>query len=259
MSSSAENLCDAGDENDNDDDYEGLSMESLEALKELISELRIPCDSSNEDERNILSAVRNHFDVKDKNEKFIAKYSSKDGSHQVEFCVNGLKKELGQTLSSTGLTVWRACEHMCTFIINYPQLVQNKTVCELGAGLGLLAILIDKMEIGAKITATDGDDDTIELLSSNVDMNDSNIDVEKLWWGLHDGFLEMHPEKFQVIIAADVIYESDQVIPLLSTAKALLEGNYEYSSLLIQTIYILFILVFNIMFLKMLCIIFISY
>ena len=51
------------------------------------------------------------------------------------FQVNGVKRELGQTLSSTGLTIWRAAEHLCEYMVNQPQRFMNRKSCELGTVL----------------------------------------------------------------------------------------------------------------------------
>ena len=62
---------------------------------------------------------------------------------------------------------WRAAEHLCQFIINNPQKFRSKTCCELGAGLGLVSILLDKLDICSFLLATDGDEDTMNLLIDN--------------------------------------------------------------------------------------------
>ena len=56
-------------------------------------------------EFNLLNIVKNHFDLKDRAEMFLVSHNSKDGSRSVEFEVKGVKRLLGQTLSSTGLTM----------------------------------------------------------------------------------------------------------------------------------------------------------
>ena len=38
------------------------------------------------------------------------------GNNKIVVTVKGLKKELGQTLDSTGLTLWAAAEQMCGYI-----------------------------------------------------------------------------------------------------------------------------------------------
>lgn len=207
---------------DLDLEKDGLSPETLQALKEFTLSLGVPCDEGD------LSSVRNYFNVQDTSEIFEMNFVSEDGTRSIQYTCKGVKRELGQTLSSTGLTIWRACEHMCEFVFNHPELIANKTVCELGSGLGLLAILMDKMQVAAEIVATDGDDDTMELLYENVESNQSQVEAQKLWWGLVEGFKEDRPDGFDVLVAADVIYEPEQVVPLLETVIELMKVDGEF-------------------------------
>lgn len=48
------------------------------------------------------------------------------------------------------------------------------------------------------------------------------VEVEELLWSEHQEFKANYPEGFDLILAADVIYEEEAVEPLLSTAHALL-------------------------------------
>jgi len=41
--------------------------------------------------------------------------------------------------------------------------------------------------------------------------------------------LSSYPDKFDVVVAADVIYEVEQVAPLLDTVAALLKGDLQFS------------------------------
>lgn len=49
------------------------------------------------------------------------------GHHLV---LSGYKAELGQTLNSTGLTLWRASEILCQYMVEHPILIENETVLE---------------------------------------------------------------------------------------------------------------------------------
>eukprot|EP01037_Dinobryon_pediforme_P023678 gene23678-25190_t len=138
-----------------------------------------------------------------------------------------VKRELGQTLSSTGLTIWRAAEHLCQFIINNPQKFRSKTCCELGAGLGLVSILLDKLDICSFLLATDGDEDTMNLLIDNKIENFCGFDTSYLYWGDFEDVLSSYPDKFDIICAADVIYEEEQIVPLIETVAALLKDNLQ--------------------------------
>ena len=55
---------------------------------------------------------------------------------------------------------------------------------------------------------------------------ESHIVAEKLYWGREvDEFLDKYPNKFDVVIAADVIYEESQVVPLIETVVKILRGK----------------------------------
>ena len=54
---------------------------------------------------SVVDAVRNHFDVKDRDEKFLVHYKTDDESREIRFELKGVKRRFGQTLSSTGLTM----------------------------------------------------------------------------------------------------------------------------------------------------------
>ena len=47
-----------------------------------------------------------------------------------------------------------------------------------------------------------------------------------MYWGENiDNFIEKYPNKFDVVIAADVIYEESQVDPLIETVVQILKGR----------------------------------
>lgn len=54
-------------------------------------------------------------------------------------------------------------------------------------------------------------------------------EVEELLWSEHQEFKANYPEGFDLILAADVIYEEEAIEPLLSAAFALLsEGDSSF-------------------------------
>ena len=56
------------------------------------------------------------------------------GGESITITLRGVKAENGQTLKSTGLTIWRASPLLCNFLAANPNTVRAKTVLELGAG-----------------------------------------------------------------------------------------------------------------------------
>jgi hypothetical protein len=184
----------------------------------------------------------------------------KYGTRDIQIRLHGHKQELGQTLNSTGLTLWRASNILCDFLVQHAaELVANKKILEvssdlltvvdsfafinttrlynslrtmshrmqLGAGLGLCGILASRLD-AASVTLTDGDTDTLENMRSNVA---SNADADKvscrqLVWGQRvQEFVGQHGE-FDVIMGADIIYIEEVLSPLfMDTIPKLLTEN----------------------------------
>ena len=82
----------------------GLSAETLAALTAFALDSGVSLDTG-----NVLGSVREHFDIKDKEDVFSYEFSPSEmepTTAPIHFSVKGLKKEVGQTLSSTGLTMY---------------------------------------------------------------------------------------------------------------------------------------------------------
>jgi predicted nicotinamide N-methyase len=186
-------------------------------------------DNNEEEEvdiNSLMSSVRGHFEM----EKIGSKEHVTEHTYgDVTFSVRGVKPELGRTLESTGLCIWRAAENLCTWIVEGDNAAnfKGKTVCELGAGLGLVSILLAKMRdteaTMPPIVCTDGDEVSIKLLKENIERNacEHSIVAEKLYWGQgHEEFIAQHPD-IDVIVAADVIYEGYHLEAVLSTVEAI--------------------------------------
>ena len=169
----------------------------------------------------------------------------------VEIEVMGLAQEMGQTLNSTGMTLWRAAEELCQHL-NAARATElhGKNAVELGAGLGLCSLFAG--HFAASVLATDGDAVSLAQLRRNVahcqeEQADivrarggnagvatlENIDVAALDWGV--GAVELptviahmlarDPRGADVVFAADVCYEEAAVSLLFETARALLAAS----------------------------------
>jgi len=143
----------------------------------------------------------------------------------VNFQLRGLKRDLGQTLQSTGLTIWRASDHLNDYIYRNMNLFRHSKILELGAGLGMVSILIDKLDLSKTIIASDGDDAALKLLESNVSLAKSSVIPKKLVWGNMTDIdsIKIEYNFFDMIIGADIIYEESQIPALLATIKELLK------------------------------------
>lgn len=103
-------------------------------------------------------------------------------------------------------------------------------MCELGSGLGLVSILLDKLQVCKELVVTDGDEPTLDLLIENKVECECDFTTAYLYWGQHEDFASEYPAKFDILMAADVIYEAEQVEPLISTVRALIKGKELLSS-----------------------------
>jgi predicted nicotinamide N-methyase len=83
---------------------------------------------------------------------------------------------------------------------------------ELGCGLGVPSLAAARA--GARVLATDGDDEALELLQRNAHAN--GLDVTTAWveWGAAGDLVARGP--FDLVLAADVLYERETVAPLLA-------------------------------------------
>ncbi|KAH9109385.1 hypothetical protein LEN26_004177 [Aphanomyces euteiches] len=193
----------------------GLSADALAALREFALERGINVGDDSDDESfDIRKQVQTALEeAKGPNEDtFTYKFGDDIAIH-----LNGLRRDIGQTLNSTGLTLWRAGDFLSDFMFRERELFADKRVLELGSGLGLCGILAH--HLGAKVLITDGDKESMVLLVENCKLNglDTNKCCQELLWGEN-----LTPETqgtFDVLIGADIIYEKEYVQPLFVTAS----------------------------------------
>ena len=86
--------------------------------------------------------------------------------------------------------------------------VSGLRVVELGCGLGVTSLVAAAR--GAEVTATDWSADAIELLRSNAARNRLSLRAEVRDWR------EPWAERFDLALAADVLYERRNVAPVLA-------------------------------------------
>jgi predicted nicotinamide N-methyase len=91
--------------------------------------------------------------------------------------------------------------------------VTGLRVVELGCGLGLTSLVAAAK--GAAVTATDWAVDAIDLLRVNAERNALELRAEVRDWR------EPWDERFDLALAADVLYERRNVEPLLERLRAL--------------------------------------
>jgi predicted nicotinamide N-methyase len=91
--------------------------------------------------------------------------------------------------------------------------VQGLRVVELGCGLGVPSLVAAAR--GADVTAVDWAEDAIELLQQNAARNGVALRAERRDWR------EPWDERFDLALAADVLYERRNVEPVLARLREL--------------------------------------
>lgn len=163
------------------------------------------------------------------------KPSVSDISQEISIELNGMKAENGQTLNSTGMTIWRASNLLCQFLLQYcDKEIRDKTILEMGAGLGLCSLLAYHLK-AKNVWCSDGDTDTLDQMRKNVNINlekeglsllesGVNIHCVQLRWGVTkiSNFRKKTSEYFDVIMGSDIIYVEEVVEPIFDIVADLL-------------------------------------
>ena len=148
------------------------------------------------------------------------------------------------TQHSTGLALWTGSRFMAEWLVadaNPTDLVRNKRVLELGAGLGLCGIVAHKLG-ASEVCLTDGDANVLKNMRYNVKANIisgndndecSNVSCPQLVWDHKvEEFLDSQQRGgndgrryYDLVMAADVAYMSKSIEPLLKTVHKCLEPS----------------------------------
>lgn len=182
--------------------------------------------------------------------------SSSSAANTINIQIRGYKTDAEQIWQSTGLTLWRASHYLCQYTVENSAMFVGKRVLELGAGLGLNGILAWRMmdvcgadsEDGrGEVCITDGDSDALVHLRDNIERNrpsitaPTNDDVDinntdrtkvschQLIWGKQSSlsFLQHHTnnQKYNLLLASDIIYAVCIIEPLWETVQTLLDEH----------------------------------
>lgn len=118
------------------------------------------------------------FFTKDLDIEDIFTYTYGEGDEELTLRLKGVAREFGQTVlgsgDGTGLTVWRGAQELNEYLwARRACLVSGRRVLELGAGLGLVGLLVANLKPVLNVV-TDGDDDCMKRLHDNFVDNGFN-------------------------------------------------------------------------------------
>lgn len=139
---------------------------------------------------------------------------------------------------STGMAVWLGSEILARHLVKHTDLVQGKSVLELGSGLGLAGIICHRLQ-ASMVVLTDGDtavlNDFLKFnAAQNHDQEHNNVlETCQLIWG-NQGYAPGSNENpltqfrkeyglFDVIISTDCTYMPQSLEPFWTTIDALLK------------------------------------
>jgi len=140
-----------------------------------------------------------------------------------------------------GALAWKSGIYLSNYLVEaYATGLLPRHILELGSGIGLGGVCIDKLHQGRdddwKLVLTDGDDAVLHILQVHLRLNrcQRRTTCEKLCWGFGlSEFGERHG-RFDFIIGADVVYEETAIRPLWTTVAALLSRDIEARFVLVQ-------------------------
>jgi predicted nicotinamide N-methyase len=90
--------------------------------------------------------------------------------------------------------------------------LRGRRVVELGCGLGVPSLAAARA--GAAALATDASAEALTLLERNAEANDVRLETARVDWTEPEELVKRAP--FDLVLAADVLYERANVAPLLS-------------------------------------------
>jgi predicted nicotinamide N-methyase len=90
--------------------------------------------------------------------------------------------------------------------------LRGRRIVELGCGLAVPSLAAARA--AADVLATDSDAEALELVAQNAQANGVQVETATVDWTQPEELLSRAP--FDLVLAADVLYEADSVAPLLS-------------------------------------------
>lgn len=136
---------------------------------------------------------------------------------------------------TTGLVTWEAALYLAEWALENPHIFKNKTVLELGSGVGLTGIVVCRSSSPIKYIFSDCHQTVLQRLRGNVancltecHSNSVSVCVEQVdWQNVSDEQLQRI--QANTIIAADVVYDPDIISCLVRLLARLLNCNFQES------------------------------
>jgi len=100
--------------------------------------------------------------------------------------------------------LWPSAVGLATYLVQHADIVGDRTILEIGGGLGLPALVA--ASLGGNVTATDYLQDAVDFAQKNAKLNKiDQLTFKTFDWRKSEGY-----EKYDVLLASDVAYERSQ-------------------------------------------------
>lgn len=150
------------------------------------------------------------------------------GSHILQlYCLHSASTDY----DLTGQLVWPGAVLMNNYLSNNTEILEGKSIIELGSGIGITGILCSKF--CHEIVLTDHNDEVLDIIKKNMELvslssceNSAILSAEKLEWGNCNQIreiIEKHSSGFDLILGADICFQQSSVPLLFSTVAKLFE------------------------------------
>ncbi|KAH0561535.1 hypothetical protein KQX54_017508 [Cotesia glomerata] len=136
---------------------------------------------------------------------------------------------------TTGLCSWQAAEVLAEWCIENKIFLAGKSIVELGSGVGLTGITVLKTCRPKSYTFTDCHPRVLDLLEENIELNELKkadetiVQVEELAWESISEHKEANWTSPDIILAADVVYDSSVFSSLINAIYVLLKNSINFA------------------------------
>jgi predicted nicotinamide N-methyase len=147
-------------------------------------------------------------------------------------CLN-IEHEMSTSLDLVGLQLWRASFFLVDYLFNNTELIRDKIVIDLGAGLGLTSLMVSLL--AKRVVCTD----LLEIINQSKENFAANeglinelakndkpeVGFKAIDWLKDDDFDGSELSEATVLIASDVIYDDCLTDGFLRTVYRLMSGG----------------------------------
>ncbi|CAF3282593.1 unnamed protein product [Rotaria socialis] len=137
-------------------------------------------------------------------------------------------------VSECGYQLWNGALLLCDYILTNSCRFSNKTIFELGAGIGLCSLIASRL--ASKVICTDHDNDLLDVVRQNIELNDAVcrkecIEIQEFDWKQFN--LNEIDDRIEIVFAADVIYDDDITDALFNVLRKCFQEKFKLHSIYI--------------------------